>query len=65
MPIIKSPWAQIFCCCAALKKGPVREILETSLLKKCACSLSGAKAFTFHPYVFSGRALEIEDIRAN
>ena len=52
-----SSQAQIFCHHATTKEGRVREILGTSLLKRCPRSLSGAKAFTFHLYVFSGRAL--------
>ena len=51
------PHAQIFHRHATAKERRVKEILETSLLKPCPCSLSGAKAFTFHLYVFSGRAL--------
>ena len=51
------PRAQIFRCCAALKEGWVREILETSLSKLCPCSLSGAKACTLHVYMFNGYAL--------
>ena len=51
------PQAQIFRRHATAKERRVKEILETSLLKRCPCSLSGAKAFSFHLYVFSGRGL--------
>ena len=64
MPLVASyanncPWAQIFCCHAAAKVRQVRGILETSLLKQCPCLLSGAKAFTFHLYMFIGRTLPV------
>ena len=56
-PIIAPKAKQIFRRHATAKERRVKEILETSLLKRWPCSLSGAKAFTFHLYVFSGRAL--------
>ena len=54
------PLYPAFCRCAAVKEGGgegKRNPADLSLLKRCPCPLSEAKAFPVHLYMFSGRAL--------